>query len=251
MARRTGGSANHHPLVRIFTHSSNVHLTVISPLGDPAARLARSFWRKAVAALLAYLRSMPSSKAQSPVDQRENNERRLASLMQAAQDGDAAAFALLLRDITPLLRRVVLRKIGFLHPHNAEDTVQEILLSVHTARATYNPERPFIPWLMGIARNRVADAARSNARRSVHEVAVEHLPEICSESPGVPYGDGERLRQAIQQLPRAQRKAVELLKLREMTLKEAALVTGMSIGALKVAAHRAIRTLGTVLIKEV
>ncbi|MBA3447173.1 MAG: RNA polymerase subunit sigma, partial [Pseudaminobacter sp.] len=97
--------------------------------------------------------------------------------MQAAQDGDAAAFALLLRDITPLLRRVVLRKSGFLHPHNTEDIVQEILLSVHTARATYNPERPFVPWLMGIARNRVADAVRSNVRRFVHEVAVEHLPE--------------------------------------------------------------------------
>jgi RNA polymerase sigma factor (sigma-70 family) len=189
------------------------------------------------------------------VDQSQINDRRLASLMQSAQDGDAAAFSLLLREITPLLRRTALRKSYWLHPHNVEDIVQEILLSVHTARATYDPERPFLPWLMTIARNRVTDAIRQNARRSAHEVAVEQLPEIRSdvESHGAltGYGDGEQLRKAIHQLPSAQRTAVELLKLREMTLKEAAAVTGMSIGALKVAVHRAIRTLGAVLDKEV
>src|SRR3546814_10232108 len=59
------------------------------------------------------------------------------------------------------------------------------------------------------------------------------------------YGDREALRQAIHHLPRGQREAVTLLKLREMSLKEAAAVTGMSIGALKVAVHRAVRTLRT------
>ncbi|MDZ5696767.1 RNA polymerase sigma factor [Chelativorans sp. M5D2P16] len=50
--------------------------------------------------------------------------------------------------------------------------------------------------------------------------------------------DKEQLRRAILQLPHAQRQAVEMLKLREMTMKEAEAVTGMSIGALKVAVHR-------------
>jgi RNA polymerase sigma factor (sigma-70 family) len=196
-----------------------------------------------------------SPKAGFQVDQSQINDRRFASLMQSAQDGDAAAFSLLLRDITPLLRRAVTRRSWTLHPQNGEDIVQEILLSVHTARATYDPERAFLPWLMAIARNRVADAARRSARQSAHEIAVEHLPEICSEREphdGLsPYGDSEQLRQAIQLLPGGQRKAVELLKLRELSLKEAAAATGMSIGALKVAVHRAIRTLGTVLSKEV
>ncbi|WP_425342258.1 sigma factor, partial [Klebsiella pneumoniae] len=36
----------------------------------------------------------------------------------------------------------------------AEDIVQDVLISLHVARAAYDPERPFLPWLLGIARIR-------------------------------------------------------------------------------------------------
>lgn len=51
-------------------------------------------------------------------------------------------------------------------------------------------------------------------------------------------------------LPPGQCEAVEMLKLRELSLKEAADTTGMSIGALKVAVHRAIKALRRVLAVE-
>jgi RNA polymerase sigma-70 factor (ECF subfamily) len=51
------------------------------------------------------------------------------------------------------------------------------------------------------------------------------------------------LAQAIQALPPGQRQAVELLKLRELSLKEASALTGLSIGALKLATHRAMASL--------
>ena len=57
------------------------------------------------------------------------------------------------------------------------------------------------------------------------------------------FGDPGALRQAIATLPRAQRKAVAMLKLREMSLKEAAAHSGMSIGALKVSVYRAVASL--------
>lgn len=174
--------------------------------------------------------------------------------MRSAQKGDKAAYARLLGEVSPLLRQVVQRRYYFLQPPDIEDIVQEILLSLHVARATYDPQRPFLPWLMAIARNRMADGARCHARRSLREVGVERLPETFS-GPDTnvqekAYGDREALRQAIHHLPRGQREAVTLLKLREMSLKEAAAVTGMSIGALKVAVHRAVRTLRTLLDHE-
>jgi len=43
---------------------------------------------------------------------------------------------------------------------------------------------------------------------------------------------------------------VELLKLREMSLKEAAALTGRSVAALKVATHRAIKALRAALRRE-
>ena len=42
----------------------------------------------------------------------------------------------------------------------------------------------------------------------------------------------------MRDLPPRQREAVEMLKLREMSLKEAVAATGMSVSALKTAAHR-------------
>ena len=48
---------------------------------------------------------------------------------------------------------------------------------------------------------------------------------------------------AVACLPERQREAVELLKLRELSLAEAARLTGSSEGALKVNVHRAIKAL--------
>jgi RNA polymerase sigma-70 factor (ECF subfamily) len=56
-------------------------------------------------------------------------------------------------------------------------------------------------------------------------------------------GDIEALRQAVGALPDGQRQAIELLKLQELSLKEAAAVSGSTVGALKVATHRAMAAL--------
>ncbi len=64
------------------------------------------------------------------------------------------------------------------------------------------------------------------------------------------YGDPQALRRAIADLPEAQRRAIDMLKLKEMTLKQAAAASGMSITALKVATHRAMRALRKALASE-
>jgi RNA polymerase sigma-70 factor (ECF subfamily) len=60
-------------------------------------------------------------------------------------------------------------------------------------------------------------------------------------------GDVEALEHAIRALPAGQRQAIELLKLREMSLKEASAATGTSVSALKVATHRAMLSLRRIL----
>src|SRR5262249_31319980 len=125
--------------------------------------------------------------------------------------------------------------------------MQDILLSLHAVRATYDPQRPFMPWLMAIMRNRLVDAVRRYSRRTAHQVQVENVPVTFSDeganlgSDG--YRDPEELRQAIEGLPPVQRAAIEMVKLREMSLKEAAAASGASIGTLKVSVHRAMATL--------
>lgn len=174
---------------------------------------------------------------------RTEDDKRFGGLMQAAQAGDADAYLRLLRDITPRVRAMIARRRGGSAGVDVEDLVQDVLLSVHVARASYDPRRPFLPWLMAIVRNRLADSARRHARKTVHEVQVEDLDvTFFGPSPNITsrVDDGPALKEAIAALSPGQREAIELLKLRELSLKEAAAKTGLSIGALKVATHRAI-----------
>jgi RNA polymerase sigma-70 factor (ECF subfamily) len=178
---------------------------------------------------------------------RTPDDERFGSLMQAAQAGDSDAYLLLLREITPRVRQIVGRRRGNGRADDVEDLVQEVLLSVHVARASYDPRRPFLPWLLALVRHRMADRARRHARHARHEVQVENLDVTFAEV-NAKYRvetriDSLALHDAIEALPAGQREAIEMLKLRGLSLKEAAGVTGLSPGALKVATHRAIAAL--------
>lgn len=178
----------------------------------------------------------------------------LESLMQAAQAGDMRAYERLLREITPKLRQMVRKRRQFFTAEEIEDLVQEILLSIHAVRATYDPKRPFMPWLSTIAHNRLIDSARRFYRGKSNEVQMDELPVTFADDwaniENAEYRDPEELSIAIKNLPEGQRKAIEMLKLREMSLKEAAAAGGTSIGALKISIHRAVLNLRKALNKE-
>jgi RNA polymerase sigma factor (sigma-70 family) len=167
--------------------------------------------------------------------------------MQAAQGGDAAAYARLLEAAVPIVRRVVARRGGFENAADEEDVLQEVLVSLHAVRATYDPSRPFLPWLLAIARHRVADLHRRHQRTRGREVALDAAETVGADDSAIGHiatrDDGERLHRAIAALPPAQRRAITLLKLRELSLREAAAESGMTTGSLKVATHRALATL--------
>jgi RNA polymerase sigma-70 factor (ECF subfamily) len=157
-----------------------------------------------------------------------------------------------LAEVSATVRRIVLYRWG--RVDDLDDLVQDVLLSLHSVRHTYAPDRPFVPWLLAIVRNRMADAARRHARRTANEITVEFLPETFSDDQtnysGNEFGDPELLRQAIADLPAGQRQAVELLKLGEMSLKEASVASGQSVAALKVAMHRALKALKAAIGRE-
>lgn len=177
-----------------------------------------------------------------PVNGRENRWR---ALMLSAQDGDRTVYAELLSELFPFLHRFVIRK--WPNAHDSEDVVQEILVSVHTVRHTYDPRRPFMPWLMTITARRVADAARRRYARGANETTVDVMPETFhgedTKSEQEISDDQEALRKAMAILPDGQREAIELLKIQGLSLDEAAQVTGKSVGSLKVGVHRAIKAM--------
>jgi RNA polymerase sigma factor (sigma-70 family) len=165
-------------------------------------------------------------------------------LMARAQQGDREAYRQLLTEVTPYLRSIA-RRMG-VQPAEVEDAVQDTLLTIHVIRHTFDPGRPFGPWLVTIARRRIVDRFRRRQRRMAAETDIDPRPEtfVAAETNRCepPLGGGQ-LRRAIERLPVGQRRAIILLKLQEMSLKDAARESGMSIAALKVATHRGLKTL--------
>jgi RNA polymerase sigma-70 factor, ECF subfamily len=184
----------------------------------------------------------------SGCSQQKGDRAAWSSLMARAQDGDQAAYRQLLHQITGYLRSLV----GRYHrnPADIEDTVQDILLTVHAIRHTYDPSRPFGPWLVAIAHRRIVDRLRRQGRLRRRETLLEPEHETFAAREAnlsETAGDDRALREAIGTLPESQRQAITLLKLKEMSLKEAETVSGMSIAALKVATHRAVKSLRKIL----
>ena len=171
----------------------------------------------------------------------------LVALMQRAQSGSEGAYAQLLQELPPIIGRMIRRQMANASPSDREDLLQEVLMSLHAARATYDPTRPFMPWLKTIVVNRTIDFVRRHKRHATGQLLTDEMaagiaddsaPDIAAR-----YDAVDALQKAIRNLPAAQRSAIELLKLREMSLREAAATSGMSVSALKASVHRAVRTL--------
>lgn len=186
----------------------------------------------------------------APVDIREARQiadRRWSAWMASAQGGDRVAYEALLRECVPLIRRVA-RGQG-VAGDRVDDVVQDVLLTVHRARQTYDPAYSFAAWLGTIARRRAIDVLRRSGRHNAREI---HAP-LAYEAYAEPDAEADRgwermdrvklLGAAISSLGEGQREAVEHLAIREMSLAEAAEATGKTKGALKVNFHRALKAL--------
>ena len=90
--------------------------------------------------------------------------------MVATQQGDRADYASLLQEIVPRIRMIAAR--SFRDRRDVEDVVQDVLLTLHSTRHTFDPTRSFAPWLHGLIRHRIADRLRVCGRAWSREVAI-------------------------------------------------------------------------------
>jgi len=178
---------------------------------------------------------------------RTESDARRSALMGAAQKGDRVAYEKLLRDCA-LLSASLARRRG-VPPDRVDDVVQEVLLTVHRARATYDPRRSFEAWLRIIVERRAIDVLRQLRRHGQREVhaplayesyadeAIDHLVRIEHKD------KAKQIGAALTELPPRQREAVQHLMVDDRSLADAAVLTGRSKGSLKVSLHRALNAL--------
>jgi RNA polymerase sigma factor (sigma-70 family) len=166
--------------------------------------------------------------------------------MIAALSGDAEAYRLLLSSMTPHIRataRSFCRRWGATD-EDAEDIVQEVLLTIHTKRGTWDRSRQIGPWLGAITRNKVVDALRRRKQR-VHLPLDDVIESLRVEEPE-PLEDisAPELDALIGRLKSRHREIVKSVSLNGRSISETAKRFDMSEGAVRVTLHRALRALG-------
>ena len=171
-------------------------------------------------------------------DQNDN----LEVLMKQSLAGDQRAYAALLQETSRLLRPFLARRLIF--PHEVDDLMQEILISIHKARHTYDGNRPYKPWAFAIAKFRLQDYFRVHyADQLRHAIDFDELDESLHQSvteSGLSY---ESISGEIQKLPEKQATILQLMHQEGFTAKEVAEKIGMTESAVKVSAHRAYKVL--------
>ena len=169
-------------------------------------------------------------------------EHELRGLFLLGLDGDAPAYHRFLQRLTPLLRGYFRHRLNNL-PDEVEDLVQETLMALHAQRHTYRRDQPLTAWVHALARYKLVDLWR---RRSRHEALNEPLDdemELFGHTDDRVHETQRDLALLLDTLPDHQRLPIVRTKIDGLSVREAALATGLSESAIKVGVHRGLKAL--------
>ena len=141
----------------------------------------------------------------------------LQDLFKGALEGDQKKYSEFLSIITKVLRSFVKKRITV---NDVEDVVQEILISIHKARHTYDGIRAIMPWIFAIARFRIADYLRkiySNIRfeNCDFEELCEILPDVT-----IVGQDYEYIDDILKNVPSREKTILTMMYIEECSVRE-------------------------------
>jgi RNA polymerase sigma-70 factor (ECF subfamily) len=164
----------------------------------------------------------------------------LKQLFSSAMLGNESDYARFLISITPLIRRLVIRRLP---SADVDDVVQETLISVHKACHTYDCNRPLMPWLASIANYRVQDFLRKHYAHQADQPLDTEILENIAQDVTEQTHQREFIDQLMTGVPEHHQKILSLMHLEGYTARQVGEQIQMNESAVKVAAHRAIQTI--------
>lgn len=162
-------------------------------------------------------------------------------LMALAQQGDRQAYSALLGECSAWLTRFYARRVV---PSQIDDLVQDVLIALHVKRASFDPARPFLPWLAAIARYRWVDHLRKSYRLAEEELEDDVAAATRDDDVIMARVSLERLMAA---LTPNQAEAITLVKIDGHSVRDAAQRTGQSESAIKVNIHRGLKKMSALI----
>jgi RNA polymerase sigma-70 factor (ECF subfamily) len=175
------------------------------------------------------------------------------SLVMAVRQGRVEAYSHLVDRHQQRVYAVLMRLVA--DPQTAEELAHEAFVRAYRGLDGFRGEARFGTWVVQIAIHLARDEVRRRKRHptvSLEELvespgAVDRVEELRSSSD--PFAAAseretmERFEVALDRLPPSYREVFVLHHLEDMPYEEIAVVTGDSVGSLKVRAHRARRLL--------
>lgn len=177
------------------------------------------------------------------------HEHDLHDLMARSLNGDNAAYSQFLDRLSGLFRAFFRRKLLANNTAYAEDLVQETLLAIHLHRQSYDPNRPVTAWVYAIARYKLIDHFRRSPGARIF-IPVDDVDDLFSDDAPDATDPARDVDALLQQLPTKQSTAIRLVKLEDLTAKEAAQRMGVSEADVKISIHRGLRKLMALVAKE-
>lgn len=174
----------------------------------------------------------------------QTQSEQLAQLMRRANAGDESAYRQALTLLASRIRAAVtqgFRSYGY-GTDEVEDVVQETLLTIHLKRQTWDQSQPLGPWLNAIARNKLIDHLRRRGHRQMVDIDdfADVLEQPSEATRAADTIDGQNLLETLKPRDRA---IVEAMSIEGRSAREVADKLGMSEGAVRVALHRALKSL--------
>jgi RNA polymerase sigma-70 factor, ECF subfamily len=171
-----------------------------------------------------------------------------AAVLAGAQGRDEEAFARLFRDVQPAL----LRYLPVIAAEAAEDVAAQTWLDVVAGLPGFTGgEEAFRAWLFTIARHRAVDASRARDRRPTIPLAgsqaAEHLTAPDTADVALEQAATRAVLTLISALPKDQAEIIVLRVVAGLDTQQVARIVGKRPGAVRVAAHRALRRLAAMM----
>lgn len=164
-----------------------------------------------------------------------HDDQRWAALMSAAQLGDKQAYEQLLTEVAATIQQYL--RVRFGPAEFIDDIMQECLLSMHKGRHTYDAKRPFRAWMFAIVRHRSIDFLRHRGKNITTAVPADS--DFSSNTGAVATLVDASL--ILSQLSKDHRDIIVLTKYFGYSAEEVGTQLGISVAAVRVRLHRALR----------
>lgn len=166
-----------------------------------------------------------------------------SQLMQSANAGDGAAYHRLLREIAPVVRATAERELARVELPTvySEAIVQQILLTVHLKRHTWEASAPLCSWLFAITRNKLLDVMRRTGKPC--RIDIDCFEDRSPEEPPSESRTTAEVDAHIRSLPQRQCIVLQAVVSGQVSLKETAAKLMTTENAVRVALHRGLSNL--------